>query len=81
MHRGQGFSRSVTRANRKRGVEFPDFADYGTWDETFRTITWDIPEPLPGVTYCMPFVSGTFRDLSGNGNADFEFTFTVAGQE
>jgi len=79
--RGQGFSRSARRANHKRGMEFPDFADFGTWDESFRTITWVIPEPAPGVTYCMPFMSGTFRDISGNGNADFELIFTVAKRE
>ena len=59
-------------------MAFPDFVDHGTWDESFRTITWILSEPQPGTTYCLPFVGGTFRDLSGNGAADFELTFTVA---
>lgn len=78
MQRGQGFPGSVVRANQRRGLEFPDFADFGTWDESCRTITWHIPEPAPGTTYCLPLVGGRFRDLSGNGAADFELTFTVA---
>lgn len=78
MHRGQGFPSRVVRANRGRDLEFPDFADFGTWDQGFRTITWTIPDPEPGKTYCMPFVGGTFRDLSGNGAADFELTFQMA---
>lgn len=81
MQRGQGFPGSVVRANQRRGLKLPDFADFGTWDESFRTITWTVTEPQPDTTYCLPFVGGTFRDLSGNGAADFELTFTVTKEE
>jgi len=79
MRPGRGYSTSLLRTFRARGLQFPGEAlGDSHWEENSTLLIYDLDAPLdPGVEYVMP-LRGAFVDLSANPVEDFDLRFRTA---